>query len=243
MKAIPIKVKLIIFLTGFAVFLSIKNQDPLFLATILIALAGATITDLAFAYLRKQKFVFSDSSVISALIISFVLASDNPWWIFLFASFCAIASKQLIRFQKKHIFNPAALGIFISVVLLGANTQWKGTYLWPVLLPVGLYLSYTIRKLELLAGYFITALTLFGMQAVLNKVAISGIFGYLSYFYIFIMIVEPKTTPVRPLGKLIFGSGIAALIFVLTQVGVRFDVELASLLVFNLLVFLLNKLP
>ena len=243
MKSLSIKAKLIIFLTGFALFLSIKDKDAVFPLTVIAALISVIATDVIFSYLQHRKFSFSASSAISALIIGFVLASDNPWWVIALASLFAISSKYLIRFNKKHVFNPAAFGIFLSIILFGANTQWKGTFLWYILLPMGLYFTYKIRKLELIIGYLITALGLFGIQAVLNKVALISIFSYLSYFYIFIMLIEPKTTPIKPLGKLIFGIGIAVLIFSFTQIGVRFDAELAALLILNLSVPLLNKIP
>ena len=243
MKPLSIKTKLIIFLAAFAVFLWIKDKDTAFLFITAVALISAIIADSVFSYFKNKKFSTSESSVVSALIIGFVLAGDNPWWVISLASLFAIASKYLIRFNKKHILNPAAFGIFLSILLFGANTQWRGTFLWYVILPAGLYFTYKIRKLELIAGYLITALGLFGIQAAFNKVPLISIFGYLSYFYIFIMLIEPKTTPIRPLAKLIFGIGVAGLIFIFIQAQVRFDSELAALLILNLFVPLLNKIP
>jgi len=243
MKPLSIKTKLIIFLAGFAVFLSIKDKDTAFLIAIIITLISAIITDAVFFYFKNRKFNISESSVISGLIIGFVLASDNPWWVIVLAALLAISSKHLICFNKRHVFNPAAFGIFLSILLFGATTQWKGTFDWYILLPIGLYFNYKIRKLELITGYFITALGLFGIQAVLNKVPLINILGYLSYFYIFIMLIEPKTTPIKPLAKLIFGVGAAGLIFVFVQAQVRFDAELAALLISNLFLPLLNKIP
>jgi len=243
MKALSIKTKLIIFLAAFAAFLSIRDRDAAFIFSAITALASAIITDLICSYVKNGKFSISGSSTVSALIIGFVLAGDNPWWIIVSASLFAILSKYLIRFNKKHIFNPAAFGIFLSILFFGANTQWKGTFLWYILLPAGLYFTYKIRKLELIVGYFITALGLFGIQAVLNKVPLIDIFGYLSYFYIFVMLIEPKTTPIKPLAKLVFGIAAAGLIFIFIQAQVKFDSELAALLILNLFVPLLNRIP
>jgi Na+-translocating ferredoxin:NAD+ oxidoreductase RnfD subunit len=243
MKTLSIKTKLIIFLAAFAVFLSIRDRDAAFLFSAITALVSAIITDLICSYVKNGKFSISGSSTVSALIIGFVLAGDNPWWITVSASLFAILSKYLIRFNKKHIFNPAAFGIFLSILLFGASTQWRGTFLWYILLPAGLYFTYKIRKLELIAGYLITALGLFGIQAVLNKVPLINIFGYLSYFYIFVMLIEPKTTPIKPLAKLVFGIGAAGLIFIFIQAQVKFDSELVALLILNLFVPLLNRIP
>ncbi|MFA6130441.1 MAG: RnfABCDGE type electron transport complex subunit D [Candidatus Omnitrophota bacterium] len=242
-ESFSIKTRLIIFLAGFAVFLSIKDRDLFFLFTIAITLLSAIIADLTFSYFKDKRFVVSESSVVSALIIGFVLASDNPWWVISLSAIFAMVSKHLVCFNKKHIFNPAAFGVFLSIIFLGANTQWKGTFLWYILVPAGLYFTYKIRKLELIAGYLITALGLFGIQAAINKVSLINIFGYFSYFYIFIMMIEPKTTPIKPLAKLVFGIAAAILIFIFIQVQFRFDSELAALLILNLFVPLLNKIP
>jgi Na+-translocating ferredoxin:NAD+ oxidoreductase RnfD subunit len=243
MKSLSIKTKLIVFLTAFAVFLSAKDKDLAFLLAMIIALISAVVIDLFLSYFKDKRFSISASSAASALIIGFVLASDNPWWVIVLASLSAILSKYLIRFNNKHLFNPAAFGIFLCIFIFGADTQWKGTFLWYILVPIGLYFSYKIRKLELIAGYLLTALGAFGIQAIFNKVALANIFGYLNYFYIFIMLIEPKTTPIKPLAKLIFGIAIALLVFILIQLQVKFDAELAALLILNLFVPFLNKIP
>jgi Na+-translocating ferredoxin:NAD+ oxidoreductase RnfD subunit len=184
----------------------------------------------------------TESSLITGLIIGFVLSSDEVWWKFVFASVLAISSKHLIRFRKKHVFNPAGLGIFLSIILLGVSTQWKGTYLWYIVVPFGVYFIYKLKKTEVLLGYAFLSLLIFGIQAMLQKVPFWHVFGYFSYFFIFVMLIEPKTTPFKTIGKYLFGAGTAAFIFILTEAGVKFDVELFSLLVMNISVSLLNKL-
>lgn len=237
-----IKTQLIIFLVCFGLYLSIKDRDLIFLFSTFVSVISAITTESVITYLKEKKLLISESSVISGLIIGYVLSSEQPWWIFLAASLLAIASKHLIRVNKNHLFNPAAFGIFISTLLFSATTQWKGIYIWYIILPAGLYFVYKIRKVEIIIGYAIAFLVLFGTQAVIQKVNLLNIFGYLSYFYIFVMVVEPKTTPRNPLGKFIFGIGACSLIFILIEIGVKFDVELSALLVFNSMVPLLNRL-
>ncbi|MDD5655278.1 MAG: RnfABCDGE type electron transport complex subunit D [Candidatus Omnitrophica bacterium] len=241
-KAITIKTQLIIFLACFAVFLAARDQDPSFILAELIAAASAAVCDAIFSFLKDKKLAVTESSLISGLIIGYVLASDNPWHVFVFASLAAICSKHLIRAAHRHIFNPAALGIFLSVVIFGAATQWKGTYLWYVLAPAGLYFTYRIRKLEVLAGYAVSSFALFGPQAVIEGRSLVSVFGYFSYFFIFIMLIEPLTSPARSSGKWIFGIGVGIAVFILTGMGVRFDAELVSLLILNFATLGLNKL-
>ena len=242
MKPISIKPQLVIFLVLLASYISFIDQDTHFLPALFIAVISAVAADTGFAYFKQKKLVITSSSLISGLIIGLVLANGQPVWIICLASVIAIVSKHLIRLRGRHIFNPAALGIFAVIILLNATTQWRGTYLWYVLAPAGLYFSYKIRKLEIIFSYFLASLILFGGQALMQKINPLNIFGYLSYFYIFVMVIEPNTTPVNFLGKIVFGTLLAAVIFVFTQAGVRFDAELCSLLILNATVPVLNKL-
>ena len=239
-----IKTQLILYLACLAVFLSFKDKDAAFLAKTVLAVISAAAAETIILYLGTKYVRITGSSVITGLIIGYVLSSDEVWWRFVLAASAAVISKYLIRFRQKHIFNPAALGLFLAIIFLGATTQWKGTYAWYCLLPFGLYFVYKIRKLEIITGYAAVSLALFGIQALLQKIPLWHVFGYLSYFYIFVMVIEPKTTPVKPLGKLLFGAGVAGLIFVLTQLGAKFDVELCGLLIMNIAVpLVLKKIP
>jgi len=239
----PLKNQLVLFLVCFAVTLWAREKNMAFLSAVAIAVIFTAAIESFITYFRERKFVVTASSIISGLIIGFVLSAGQPIGILALASFFAIVSKRLIRVKGRHLFNPAALGIFLTTILFGAQTQWEGTYAWYILVPFGLYFVYKIKKLELMAGYFLASFLLFGVQAVMRHIPLGNIFGYFSYFYVFVMMIEPKTTPIKPLGKLIFGLGIGVIIFILDEVGVKFDAELCALLIMNLAVFGLNKLP
>jgi len=170
-----VKLQMIVFLACFAAFIFIKDRDMAFLFVALIAVLSALGFETLINYLKNKNFIFSESAIISGLIIGLVLSSDAPWWIFVAASGFAIASKYFIRFHKKHIFNPAALGIFLVTIIFGAYTQWKGAYYWYILALAGIYFIFKIRKLELLLSFFFTALVLFGAQAWLQKAPLANI--------------------------------------------------------------------
>jgi len=237
-----IKTQLILYLVSFALFLAIKEKDSVFLLTILVAVVTAAGLEAIFSYFKERRPMPSESPIITGLIIGFVISSEQPLWLFILASLLAVSSKYLICLNKKHIFNPAAFGIFLVSILFGASLQWRGTFAWYILVPFGIYFIYKIRKMDVLIGYAVISLILFGGQAFLQRTPLLNIFGYFSYFYIFVMVIEPKTTPTGLKRKLIFGAGLAALIFILTEAGVKFDVELFSLLIMNAAVLLLNKL-
>jgi len=237
-----IRTQLIIYLSCFALLIIIKDRDLVFIKSITIAVVSTLALETGIIYLKNKTLQISESSIITGLIVGFVFASDEVWWKIALASLIAILSKYLIRFKDKHIFNPAAFGVFLTIILFNASTGWSGTYLWYILIPFGLYFAHRIKKLEVIIGYAVVSLLLFGSQALLHGVSFVHVFGYFSYFYIFIMVIEPKTGPFKETGKYLFGVGIAALIFILTEIGVKFDAELLSLLAMNAAVPLLNKI-
>lgn len=235
-----IKVQLSIFLTSFALYISFIGKDARFLLSLGISLIAAVSADFFITYIRTKKIIITESSIVSGLIISYVISSDQAWWIIALASIFAISSKHFIKLGPRHIFNPAGFGVLIAVFLLGASTEWKGAYLWYIIVPFGAYFVFKIKKQEIAAGYFIASLLLFGGQAVMRGINILDILGYLNYFFIFIMLIEPMTTPFAGQGKMIFGLGAGSLVFILYLYGAR-EAELLSLLFFNLLTPLLNK--
>lgn len=237
-----IKLQLSIFLILFALYLSFIGKDALFLLSLGASLIAAMAADSIIAYLKSKKITVTESSIVSGLIIGYVLSSSQAWWIITLASIFAIGSKYLIRFRSRHLFNPAGFGAIIAAFLLGASTEWKAAYLWYIIIPFGVYFAFKIRKQEILAGYFISSFILFGAQALIQDVEIFNILGYLNYFFIFIMLIEPMTTPVTYYGKIIFGLGAGALIFVLYLIGVK-EAELVALLCLNLFTPLLNRSP
>jgi len=236
-----IKTQLIVFLSFFAFLLLAESRDLLFLKAIIIAVISALVLDSIFIFVKNKEFRISESSIITGLIIGLVLAAGQSWWKIPLSSLIAISSKHLVKIKGKHIFNPAACGIFLSVILFGASTQWSGTYLWYILVPFGLYFAQKIKKTEVVIGYAVLSLLLFGGQAISRGIPLKNIFGYFSYFYIFIMVIEPVTSPINRQAKYLFGAGIAVLIFILTEAGAAFDAELASLLVMDAAAPLLNR--
>jgi Na+-translocating ferredoxin:NAD+ oxidoreductase RnfD subunit len=246
MKSLSIKTQLIIFLSVFALYLSFVDKDALFLVTTLVAVACAMAADSVIVFSKSKKFVLTESSVISGLIIGYVLSNTYPWWMFLCVSVFAICSKHLLRIREKHLFNPAAFGIFLATVLLGASTQWRGVGLWYILVPAGVYFVSKIQKMEVVIGYMAVFVLLFGTQAFFQKTSLLDVLIYQNFFFIFVMLIEPKTTPVTRKGKVVFGAAVAILVFILTAIltasRVKFEAELLSLLAVNAFSLLLNKL-
>ena len=153
------------------------------------------------------------STINSTLSILLLLHANNWIWIAL-ASFIAISSKFLIRYNNKHLFNPSNIGIV--VVLLLVPTTWADPGQW----------GQTIGLILLLAGTGLIALI--GFSRMLTSLSFLIIFIALTFLralwlgdpvaiplhqlqsgamliFTFFMLSDPITTPNHPIGRIIFG--------------------------------------
>jgi Na+-translocating ferredoxin:NAD+ oxidoreductase RnfD subunit len=238
-----IKVQINLLLAAFAVFLYLKEPSLAFLAGFFWAILFSVLIEGAFLFYKTKKLQITDSALTSGMIIGYVLSAESAWWMFLAVAAFTVGLKRILRFRGKNLLNPAALGIFLAALLLKGTTEWKGAYEWYLLVPAGFYIVYKIKKMEIVWGYFAMSLLFFIPQALAQGTSLLNIPGYFNYFFIFIMLIEPKTTPPTRWPKVVFGAGVAVLVFILTEWGFRYEPELFALLIVNALVPFLNKIP
>jgi Na+-transporting NADH:ubiquinone oxidoreductase subunit NqrB len=163
------------------------------------------------------------SPMITALGLSLLLRVDQPLTMAI-AAVGAIGAKFLLRWQGKHLFNPANFGIVVALCLTQdawvSPGQW-GASLWLVgvfLMAGGLVLQRVGRwdtTVAFLGGYV-------GLEALRNLYlgwtwdvwAHRMMNGSLILFALF-MITDPRTIPNSRIGRVIWSLLIAALAFVL----------------------------
>src|SRR3989338_7559185 len=141
--------------------------------------------------------------LILALIVTPVAATDYAGTGFLvFVSAVAMASKYIFAIGRKHIFNPAALGVALGALALGLSAGWwVGTAaLMPFVLLGGLAVVRKIRHLDLVAGYFLVG---FASIAVMYGPSVGDVGSALwrmllhssLLFFVFVILTEPLTPP------------------------------------------------
>ena len=77
------------------------------LVNVFVAIFTAVVLDLGIKYLRKENLKVPRSAIISGFFVSTVLEQSTPLATIIFAAAVAILSKHILRWQGKHIFNPA----------------------------------------------------------------------------------------------------------------------------------------
>ena len=186
-----------------------------------VTIAAAVATQYAFSHLPSAAAFDWRSPLITGLSLSLLLRTPTPL-LWVLAPVLGIGCKFLIRSNGKHFFNPATFAI-VALLLLSPDVwvspgQW-GHSTWLVLLLVcagGLVLQR--------AGRADTALAFLGCYAGLlcwrawslgDPLAIplnqlqSGALLLFSFF----MITDPRSTPDRRLGRILFAVSVAGLAY------------------------------
>jgi ferredoxin-NADP reductase/Na+-translocating ferredoxin:NAD+ oxidoreductase RnfD subunit len=114
----------------------------------------------------------------------------------------AMASKYIFAINKKHLFNPAAFAVAVTVLTLGRGANWwvSSVYMLPLVVIGGVLLVRKIRRFDLVASFFAVALISIVVSGYANgSNPVSVLEKVLLYspilFFGLAMLTEPATTP------------------------------------------------
>ncbi|MCO7176526.1 RnfABCDGE type electron transport complex subunit D [Sporolactobacillus kofuensis] len=185
------------------------------LKNIVLAMGTGVLLDYVVAYVMNRPLRFSDGALITGLIIGGVLSPAVSWYYVMFTTIVALLSKHILKDKRKPLFNPAAVGLFISATLFSTGESWwSGLSMTPVwmtaiLLVGGFIIVNRINKLPLVFSFLGTYMILFLILGILN---ISGAGDALRSPYInaalfmsFFMLSDPPTSPAKYREQVIFG--------------------------------------
>lgn len=156
-----------------------------------------------------------ESPFITALILCLIITPqnifENLFFIFL-ASIFAIASKYILQFGGKHIFNPAAFGVAATAIFFNYSAGWWVGNLWmiPFVVICGLLIVRKIKRFDMVAAFLSTALVVFGVFALFKGNNLFTLFQKISLetpliFFASVMLTEPQTMPPSKKWKVIYG--------------------------------------
>jgi Na+-transporting NADH:ubiquinone oxidoreductase subunit NqrB len=183
---------------------------------------SALLTQIAFCHLYNKPYSALKSAVITALGLTLLLRAGDTW-VYALAGFAAIASKFLIRYRGKHIFNPANFALILCVFLM--KKAWVSPGQWGsdiILLffigAAGLMVLFRSARLD-------TAFTFLGVLFALEYGRNCLYLGWPTDFVLhrfsngslllfsFFMITDPMTTPDHPKARMLWAAVIAAITF------------------------------
>ena len=185
-------------------------------------ISSTLITQFIASRLVGQKFD-ARSPLITALSLTLLLRTGSVW-LSIAAGVLAIASKYLIRFKGKHIFNPANFALVI--LSLGFAGVWISPGQWGAasLMAIGLIVAGGIvtgkaKRWDVSVALLISYAVLVYGRAIwlgdpLSIPAHQMQSGALLIFAFF-MISDPKTTPDSRIGRVAYAALVASIGFII----------------------------
>lgn len=241
-----------------AIFLSAFGQLPLeqYIYVLIVSLASTMLSDLAISYIRIRKLFIPHAAMVTGMILSLLVDPILSWYKIAAIALIAMAIKNFVRVDNKHIFNPAASGLLIGGLIFGSYVSWWGssfqyssnfnvqTLILYAILFSPLYVSaYRMRRYFSILSFILTyaVLTIINFDNSLSALPIILLNPTVIFFSI-VMLPEPITSPSGRNKQIFFGATVGILSFI---IGSNFisgsvfipDALIAALLITNLLFF------
>lgn len=186
--------------------------------------------------------VYITALILTALITPPASVLDTKYYALAFwASVWAMASKYMFAIKKRHIFNPAAFAAALTSLTLGLSASWWiGT---PAMLPFvlfgGLLLVRKIGRFDLAGAFIFTALASAIIPATVSggdflSVSIRALGNSPLFFFAFIMLTEPLTTPPAKNLRLAYGASVGFLFAPWLHIGQIYSTPELALLIGNI---------
>lgn len=194
---------------------------------LIIALGCAMVTEAALSWLIRGRIVNLQSAYITGISISLLVKPQAALlWPFALGGVIAIASKYVLQYRGRHLWNPSNFAVSLLLLVAHDNVailshQWGnelGTNL--VIWCFGLAIALRVGVLHVTLAY----VPCFVVLAILRNVLIGGpllaelapITGPMYQLFIFFMITDPRTTVSTARGRML----VAALVAVV-EAGIR----------------------
>ena len=215
----------------YGIFVLHWNGD---LTCFLLYFTASMLTQLSWEVV-KNKFSFKALPFVeygswkSAAITAFglcLLLKTSHWHIAVLAAFISISGKYIFTWNRKHIFNPSALGIVATILLTQqawiSPGQWgSSVVLFFMVCSLGFVVVTRVQKVDVSLAYLSTyVLLLFSRQILFQGWPVdyyiqSVTTGSLLLFSFF-MISDPKTTPNHPVARVLYACIVAGVAFYLS---------------------------
>jgi len=161
-----------------------------------------------------------ESVYITALILSLIItpiqtAAEIQWLVL--AALISQAGKYILALRKQHLFNPAALAVFLTGLTVQSYAGWwVGNPFMLVLVVIGgLLVVRKLRRFSLVLTFFGSYL-IFILGSTFNFALLKTMIESPVFFFAFVMLTEPQTTPPQKKLQIIYGGAVGALTFFLT---------------------------
>lgn len=241
------------FLLGVATLLcfgGVLSYDPfalLFSAGFLLAVCGISNAILAWAF---GVAAATDSAMISALILALIITPITGYadlWFLGWAAVLAMSSKYILAIQRKHVFNPVAVAVAITYLVVNQSASWwiGNPAMLPYVLIGGLLCVRKVRRGPMVTSFLLAALsaTLI-LSLVVGENPLTTVWETMLYsplfFFACVFITEPLTTPPTRGWQIIYAAIVGLLSAPQIHIQALYMTPELALLVGNLLSYVVS---
>jgi glycine betaine catabolism B len=191
-----------------------------------------------------------ESTYVTALILALIINPDPPGTnvvTLAVAAVAATASKYVLAFRRRHMFNPAAIAVVITTYALGhPPTWWVGA---PGLLPFvfigGVLVVRKIRRLDMEGTFFATYFAALLLFAIVERLDLATevrqtVLRSPLLFLAFVMLSEPLTMPPTRRLRMVYAGLVGFLIVPQVHIGGFYFAPEVALLVGNVFAWLVS---
>lgn len=236
----------------------IFNPDPQILLTVLLTVGLCVGLDLLLMRIRGVKWFLPSAAMVSGLIIALIYQPTAS--VFELAVVCALAmgAKNFLRVGNRHLLNPAAFGLLLGYLFLGALPSWWGVSFYQfstlgenslrlfsvtnlqflILLVPAIVSMYLMGRYRIALAFLATYTLFFSLSA--SPFTLSALFDPTLIFFSTVMLPEPMTSPHTSRNQLLFGATVALAVFVIGLLKLQLDPLILALLIGNLIFFRLR---
>jgi len=186
---------------------------------------GACAVDVTLEMRRRNAIVITspDGALITGLIVALVLIAGAPVLVALAAAGLAVASKHFLRAPQFHLFNPAAVGLLVALVVFPTGQSWWGALadLPPPFIAIlvlgGALVANRVNRLPAVItflGISFAVFTVAGLLLGTDQPRVAEVFRVpfinAAIFFACLMLTDPATSPGRP-GEQVRFAGVVAI--------------------------------
>ena len=219
-------------------------------ASLAVAVAVSVLGSWLFARLFRSR-AHLESALITGLLLFIVLEpSLEPLQLLAvaIAAVVASASKYLLAWRGRHIFNPAAIGaLVVTIPVLTYGVWWVGSpFILPLVAISAVIVLYRTRRLEMGLVFLVVVLVVYAVRwSLTGQGALEGIeVALLSAPFVFFagfMLSEPLTMPPLKKQQLGYAVTIALLASLSFHLGPVYSSPQLALVVGNLIAFFFGQ--
>jgi len=239
------KVRMLLALTFLSLIAIASFSNPLeALARLILILAVTLTSEYALSFYRKAITGKPISAIITAEVLFLISNPDSSIFQIFLAIVIAVTINHYLKPLGRHIFNPAAAGLFIAS-FFGLKLTWWGLlpgviFSTLTILLAGSVTIYTLRQEKIIAPFIATVL---GMTLFVTRNAYLTFTQFLIggfWFFSLVMLPEETSSPIFSKNKVLYGITVAIFSFMIPKVGLTTEPLLTSLLIGNFLFWYLE---